>query len=31
MSADITKFVCSIAELVHKMRKVSFQKFLQWF
>jgi len=31
MSVDITKFVCSNAELVHKMRKFKFYKLLQMF
>jgi hypothetical protein len=31
MSADILKFVCSSAELVHKMRKLKLHSFLQHF
>jgi hypothetical protein len=31
MFVEITKFVCSSAELVHKMQMLYFHRFLQWF
>jgi hypothetical protein len=31
MFVDIVKFVCSSEELVHKMWRLQFYRFLQWF
>ena len=31
MFVDIVKFICSSAELVHKMWRLQFHRFLQWF
>lgn len=31
MSSDIVKFVCRSAELIHKMRTLQFNRFLQRF
>ena len=28
---DIISFICSSAELVHKMQRLQFYRFLQWF